>query len=230
MNVSQVINAACRQLGFTPNAAEAADAMEALNLMLKEWSSTSYGLHQVTRENFALTISKASYTIGKTAGMDLDTIRPSRIENAFIRSDDMDYSVKVYFSFSEYAGLALKSSEGMPSRLYFERSFPNGTILLYPTPDAAYDLWLYSFKPLAAYTSLSDDVGLPPEYETAIKFNLAVELASEFGRDVTAQTAVRAEQSLSSLKRLHSQPVPQINTNPFGACGRRYDITSDTYL
>ena len=227
MNVSQIVNAACRQLGFTPNAAEAADAMEALNLMLQEWSASPIGLHKVTRESVTLANATASYTIG-TGGV-LNTVRPSRIEEAFIRDSSMDYPVKVYFSYSEYASIAFKSTPGMPCRIYFERSFPLGTVLLYPTPDAAYSLWLYSFKPLATYTSLSDALALPPEYESAIKFNLAVDLSEEFGRKLSNVTAKRADDTMKALQRLNAQPVTQINTDPFGACGRRYDITSDTY-
>ena len=226
MNVSQMVNAACRQLGFTPTAAEAADAMEALNLMLQEWAATPNGIHSETRENFALSSGVSEYAIG--SGATLNTVRPSRIESAFIR-DSIDYPMTVYHALSEYAPIAVKDTAGMPCRLYLDRAYPDANIFLYPTPDDNYDLHLYSFKPLATYTSLSDDVGLPPEYEPAIKFNLAVDLAEEFGKTLSPVTLKRADDTLKALKRINAGPVSQINTNPFGGCGRRYDISTDTY-
>lgn len=215
--VAAIVNAACRQLGFTPDAAESADGMEALNLLLKEWATSPLGIYRVTRESFTMTAAKGEYTIG--SGGDFDTVRPIKLLAAFIRVSDMDNPI-TGLHISEYASLGNKLTSGMPSVIYAEPAYPLGILVFYPVPDTAYTLHLYSHKPLGAYTSLSADLALPPEYEPALKFNLAVELAAEFGRDLRPQTAVRATQTLDNLKQLHSHPVPSINTNPFGGVGQ----------
>lgn len=251
MKVSQMVNAACRQLGFTPTAAEAADAMEALNLMLAEWSTSPNGFYRLVREEVTLTAGVGVYAIGPTldtpllfgdeyvfidgqylyfgSSVTFDNVRPMRIVSAFIRSSDMDYPIQCYYSAQQYAGISNKSQPGMPSRLFYDNVFPTAALLFYPVPDANYGFHFYSQKPLQTYTSLSTDLGLPPEYEPAIKFNLAVDLAEEFGRQLSPIVLKRADDTLKALKRINAGPVPQINTNPFGGCGRRYDIATDTY-
>lgn len=215
--VSTIINAACRQLGFTPTAAEAADAMTALNHMLAEWALAPAGVYVPTRENFNLVASTSSYTIG--SGQTFNTALPVRIFKAFTRTDNIDYPIETYFGMEGYADLALKTTTGRPYALYFERSHTTGTVFFYPTPDAAYAVHLWSKKALGFYTSLSDTLNLPTEYEPVIKFNLPVEIAAEFGIDIKPQTAIRAEQSLTALKRFNAQPIPQINTDPLGHSG-----------
>lgn len=219
--VTTIVNAACRQLGFTPDAAEAADAMEALNLLLKEWATSPLGIYRVTRESFTMTAAKAEYTIG--TGGELNTVRPIKLLSAFIRVSDSDSPILGYHV-SEYAAIGNKASTGMPTVVYAEPAYPLGILIFHPVPDTAYALHLYSHKPMAEYTSLSSDLALPPEYEAAIKFNLAVEIAAEFGRALQPQTAIRAEQTLSNLKQLHSHPIPAINTDPFGATGFKSTI------
>lgn len=217
MNVSQMANASCRLLGFEPNADELADVIEALNLMLQEWSVSPNGIFAVTRESFTLTIGTAEYTWG-TAGT-WTTARPNRIVNAFIREGDIDRPLATYFGSSDYAALSQKASPGRPTALYHERSYPLAKVLLYPTPDAAYVLHVYSLKPLGAYTSGSDDLALPPEFEPAIKFNLALDLSLEFGKPVEAFIVKRAADTLAALKGMYAHAVPQISTDPFGAEG-----------
>jgi len=214
---NDLIKAACRQLQFEPDANEAADALEALNIMLNLWAIEG-GIYQVTRENWSLTASTASYTIGSS--QDLDTTLPVDIIRAFIRDSDIDYPIDTYFGVEDYALIEQKSLETRPQALYFDRGYATGTIFLYPTPDSAYDFHLWSKKPLATYSSLSDTLTVPVMMEAAIKYNLAVELAAEFGRDIAPQTALRADQTVSALKRYLKHPVPTLVTNPFSPHGR----------
>lgn len=228
MNVAQIVGAACRQLGFSPDADELTDGMEALNLLLQEWSNGN-GIYRATRESFNCVSGTASYAIG--TGQTWDSTRPTRIIAAFCRDSggSTDYPINAYHGAADYAALGLKSTPGRPDRLYYEPSYPYGSILLYPTPDAAYAVHLYSHKPFAAYTATDDDLALPPEFEPALKFNLAVELAEEFGKQISPVTATRAQQTLDALKRLHAHPVPQLAVNPFHH-DTKFDMTSGGYL
>lgn len=219
--VNDIVSAACRQLGFTPTANEAADALKALNLLLVSLASSSYGLHQTARESFSLTSGKESYTIGP--GGDFDTSQPVRIISAFTRTGGIDYAIESHqLTAEEYAALAQKTRGGRPEKYFFERGATAGTVVFYPSPDSAYTLHLYSHKPLAQYSSLSDTIVLPPEYEPALKYNLAVELAGEFGIQIPPQVAVRADNLLAELKRVNVR-VPLAHDLPFAGAGR-FDI------
>lgn len=228
MTVAEMVKVAFRLVtgDSNPDASEQNDMMEALNLMLQEWATSPAGLYQVTRESFSISAGVGSYTIG--SNQTFDTALPQRIVRAFVRDSSTDYPVRIIAA-EDYARLALKSTESRPYDLYFERGGSSGTVLLYPVPDQSYTLHLYSHKPLGSYTSLSESLGLPPEYEPAIKYNLAMEIAPEFGASLSQIIAVRAGQTLKSLKRLHAQPVPRVNTAIFGQQGRDYDIDGDTY-
>jgi len=215
--VSDIVNAACRQLGFTPTANEAADGLRALNLLLVSLASSPQGLYQTARESFTLTSGTASYTIGPSGAF--NTTQPVRIVSAFVRNGDIDYPLSTHkLTAEEYASIAQKSMGGMPEHYFFERGATTGTIILYPTPDSAYALHIYSHKPLAQYTSLSDTITLPPEYEPMLKFQLAVDLAAEFGIQIPPQVAVRADNLLAELKRMNTN-VPRAACLPFSSPG-----------
>jgi hypothetical protein len=54
---------------------------------------------------------------------------------------------------------------------------------------------LYTFVPLATYSSLTDALGVSPGWERAYVFNLAIEMATEFGRSVPPEVAAIAQAS-----------------------------------
>lgn len=219
--VYEIVTGACLQLGFRPTAEEADEARKALNLLLVTLASSAYGLYSTARESFTLSPGDESYTIGP--GGDFDTAQPVRIVSAFTREAGIDCPLESnQLTAEEYAGLASKTRGGRPEKYFFERGADTGTLLLYPAPDKAYELHVYSHKPLAQYNGLGSRVGLPPEYEPVLKYNLAVELAGEFGLPIPPQVAVRAEQLLADLKRMNTR-VPAARDMPF-AGGGRFDI------
>jgi len=187
MTAQELIKAALRALGViatgeTPSAAELEDGLEALNMMLANWSDERLMVHAITEDSHALTSGTASYTIG--SGADIDTKRPVKIEDAFIRESNLDTPVTIVGQ-KEYNSVALKSDTGTPTMLYYNPGWTTGTIYLAPTPGSGLTLYLYSFKAHAAkggtdlLTTLTSTVSFPPSYHAAIKWNLAVDLAPE---------------------------------------------------
>lgn len=223
--VAEIISAACRGLGFTPSTDEQTTCMEALNLMLQDWAIMPGGVSRLTRENFTMVASTASYTIGSSMAFNTSLL-PVRIVKAFTRTDNVDYPIEPYYSMAEYADIEQKATTGRPYAMVLERSSTTGIVFFYPTPDAAYAVHLWSHKPIAAYSSPSANLALPSGYEPAIKFNLRVEIASEWGLQLAPQDAIRAEQTLSALKRLHLQPVPRINTDSICGGEKSFDINA----
>ena len=179
MTVRQLLDAAYRALVGEDDATVdlLSNGLEALNALLNEWSTHRWGVYKVTEEALTLTASVGEYAIG--SGATLDTARPIRIlPGSFIRISSTDYPLKIVAR-EEYNRLAYKTTEGVPWLLYYEPTFANGTLKLYPEPAGAYTLYLNSIKALSAYTALTNSLGLPPEYDTALKWNTAVEWAPE---------------------------------------------------
>lgn len=231
MTVAQLLRSSLRLIQVTnPTAEELNDALEALNLMLSDWSTSSLGIHKLTRVTFPTVASTGAYTIG--TGATIDTTRPNKIGVSYAR--DMGHDTPIWPKSAEnYAAHSDKSVEGVPSELYYEKTYPEGVVFLWPVPDKVYDIFLYVQAPLGSYAAISDDLNLPPEYHTPIKYNLAIAVAPEFGTSVTQEVAVTAAESMKNMKRLHTTPVPTVRTNPFvggGPYGGTSGITDGNQL
>lgn len=207
MTARDLIRASLRVIGAvatgeTPPAEELNDGLQALNLMLDGWFGRKTMVYAVTRESFALTVGKGSYTIG--SGGDFDTVRPVRIESALLRdTSNIDHQVKVY-SREEYNRVSSKTAQGRPTELYFHPAYPAATVYLDSVPSAAYTLHLDSWKPFTKFTGLDTEVTLPPAYERALKFNLAVETAPEYGASIPAEVFGLAEESKRDVESLNA--------------------------
>jgi len=203
----------------TPAAAEQADALESLNAMLDAWRNESLSVYALRDETLTLT-GAASYTIG--TGGALNTTRPVKIEAAFQRVGDTDYPLRLASAIA-WSELAEKSSttSDVSDWLYFETSYPLGKLWLYPTPTAGV-LHLTTWTPLAAFAA-ADEVALPPGYQDAITYHLAIRLAPEYGRPVTPEVAALAKDAKDGLRRVNFR-APVMATG-FGG-GRGSDIWS----
>lgn len=223
VTVSDIIRRALRSIGAiaggeTPSSTEEADALQVLNAMLDSWNTESLSVYALRDETLTLT-GAASYTIG--SGGDLNTTRPVRLETAYERISDADYHVRLASADAWYR-LASKTTTGEVAEwLYYEPSYPLGRLYLYPQPTTGV-LHLVTRVPLAAY-SAADSLALPPGYQDAIVYHLAMRLAPEYGRPVTPELAALARAAKDNIK-LGNFRVPIMSTGFEGA--RRSDIWS----
>lgn len=183
-------------------AAEASHGLRMLNEMLESWENESLLIYQILQENFTLVSGTQSYTIG--SGATFNTARPLKIESAFVRSNSIDYPVRV-LSREEYDAIAAKTVQFMPEGLYYEPSVANGRIYLYGVPDAAYVLYINSYKQLQSFSALTDVVVLPPGYVRAIKKNVSLDLAPAYNKTPSALLVSIARESKAAIKRLNSR-------------------------
>jgi hypothetical protein len=164
-----------------PSADEANDGLDALNDMLSSWSNDETAIYARVWESFPLTGGDGQYTIG--TGADLNTVRPITIVDGFTRNVPVDdYSFRIV-SDEFYNAIQNKTTRGRPEVLNFDNAFPTPTIRLWPVPDIAYELHIQSEKELVQLT-LDTTISLPPGWKRALIYNLAVELAPEYGQQV----------------------------------------------
>lgn len=195
--------------GETPSADEQADALASLNDMVSSWSTESLIIHTKVREKFSLVVGQASRTIGVSGNF--NTSRPLQILNAAIE-DQSSVSLPEYpmqiITLDEWAAIQLKSTESAyPTKLYVEDTYPLAILNLWPVPSVANKLVLYSWKPLAAFSSVNDTVDLPPGYARALRYNLAIELAPEYGKIISQETAAIANGSKANIKIMNIKPI-----------------------
>jgi len=200
---------------------EANDALESLNQMIDGWSNESLMLYHVTREQFTCIPANNPHTIGPTG--DFATSVPMNIEAATVTVGGVDYPI-LPIDYDDYAVIKLKTLQNVyPEYFYLDKSSPVlANLYMYPVPSTASTISLYSRKPLTSFASLTDNLTLPPGYERALKYALAVELAPEYqvsaGQDVIA-LAIAAK---ASLKRTNKRPLTlQIDPAALAVSGKR---------
>lgn len=180
----------------SPSSDEISDGLDSLNAMLGSWSNESLLIYQRQTEQFTINANDGTYTIG--SGADFNTTRPTYIVSAYLTSNQIDYPLDI-ISDEIYANIGDKSVGGIPNWLNYNNGYTTGTIKLYPIPTTSYTLNLLSEKPFTTL-ALDDTVSLPPGWEQAVIYNLAVILAPEYGQPVDQSIYQIATDSKAAIK------------------------------
>lgn len=192
--------------GETLSDEEARDGLESLNSMLEDWANEHLMLYAATLNSIVLTPSLATYTIGPTGST--VTPRPVSIDpGTYLEINGISYPL-VLVTLDQYNGVTLKTlASNIPQYIFFNPTFPDAAVTLYPVPSMAATLKLWSWKPLATFANLTDIVTLPPGYKNAIVYNLAEYLAPEFGADIHISVHTKASTLKKKLKRTNFTPM-----------------------
>jgi hypothetical protein len=193
--------------GRTPGPSETADALVVLNSMLRSWATSRLIVHAITRAEYSLAAGAESYTIGPAGDLAVEE-RPVEIHAAAKLEDGEEEPIEVF------------PHVEAPSRvgLYYAPSWPLGVLTPYPEFDDATTLVLYTREVFAAITDTADDVEFPPGYEDAIRYNLAVRLAPEWGRVATPKVEELARTSLAAIQSVNlPRPEAKIDSALFPA-------------
>lgn len=223
---SALIASAMKKIGVltkseTPDSDESADGLVALNNLLSSWSNESLFVYSRVRETFTLVGGTASYTIG--TGQTLNTTRPTLIIEAHITDVNTDYHMDIIPD-EVYEAIPVKSSQGIPEFINYDNGYSAGRIRLYPTPSSNYTLSIMSEKPLVVL-ALTDTLSLPPGWERALTYNLALEIAPEYGVTPDPLVVSIAKESRGLIALTVSKNRPMTPLNSFGA---KYNILSGT--
>lgn len=209
--VAEVIRGSLRLLGVlaaseTPTAADEADALVTLNDMLDSWAGERLALFATLRSTHTLTVGLSPQTIG-TSGT-FNTTRPVRIDRASIIPGGQPGSEQAIrlLTDAEWQATQEKDRSGVPSELWIEGACPLLKLHFWPVPSAADTLVLYSWQQLGPLASTADTFDMPPGYARAVRFNLAKELAPEYGVALSGEALSIADESKATLKRLNHKP------------------------
>lgn len=165
-------------------------------------------IYTINPTTFPLT-GQSSYTLGP--GADWDIERPMNIEQAQARLNSgspqqLDISMQSLTD-SQYAGIAVKNTTStFPFAFYDNGNYPVRTIYIFPIGATGSEIVLWLRQPLLDPNLLDDPVTYPPGYERAFRFNLAIELAAEFGKSIPDQVMSVATAAKLELERLNSTP------------------------
>jgi hypothetical protein len=169
--------------GRTASPSQMADAFQSLNRMIDAWRMERLLIYTVRIDRFTLAPSQTSYTIGP--GGDFDAPRPTRITAAnivlTIGGSQVHTRLRILTD-RDWAAKSLREiPTTIPTELYSDGAFPLSTLYLWGYPTAANDLELFTWQQLDQFAAQTDAVSVPPAYEDAIVYNLAVRLTAQFG-------------------------------------------------
>lgn len=216
--------------GETPSAETARDALTAFNQMLDSWSTERLAVYSTQDQTFTWPASTALRSIGPTGNF--VGSRPVALDDStYFRdaSTGVSYGIKL-INQAQYNGIALKTATSTyPQVLWFQSAFPDAEMTIYPVPTRALEWHFVSVLELTQPALLSTDIALPPGYLRALRFNLASELAAEFGIEPSGQVQRIAIASKRNIKRINAPDDQMSMPYSIVATRQRYSIYAGNY-
>lgn len=199
---------------------EGTEGLSALNGLLGGWSVQRYTIYALLQSPFVLTAMKQDYVIGTDTSLvtpDIAIPRPPEIQAAGLVFTNVTPSVEVQlkvFHDQEWEAVTPKTLPStIPWALWYRPMMPakgnNGLITIWPVPQTAWTVNLYTQNVLQQIYALTQTIYMPPEYVEAITYNLALRLADlNPGRaKLTPRVVMQAAASLRWLKANNAKPV-----------------------
>ena len=207
---NEQINGALRLLGVlaegeTPSASTSQDALATLNQMIDSWNTERLSVFSTQDQVKTWLPNLISNTLGPTGT--LVGQRPVLVDDATYFRDpanNISYGIKL-INQQQYNGIAVKTvTSTYPQVMWVNMTYPDIEIYVYPVPTKPLEFHFVSVEPLMSVPTLATDITMPLGYLRAFKYNLACELAAEFGVEPSPQVLRVAMTSKRNLKRINN--------------------------
>lgn len=211
MTVNDLIVASLKLIGVVskttpPTDDETADALARLNDMVDAWAAQGTLIYRAVRSTFALTSGVPTYTLGTGGTWSIPRPDPPSLLYAGVIDTTVNPSQELpvpILSLQEFRGLTIKAQTATRAlAIYDDFAFPLSTVSVWPIPTVStLQIALYCLRPVDQFALLTDSIVVPPGYQEAMRYNLAVRLAPEFGRKLDPVVAAIATESLAIIQR-----------------------------
>ena len=234
------INRALRLLGVlaegeTPSAATAQDSLTALNQMIDSWSTERLSVFSTIDQIINWPVGSINETLGPTGSLvrlNGTAVRPVLVDDSTYFKDPgtgVSYGVKL-INQQQYNGIAVKTvTSTFPQVMFVNMTYPNIDIFIYPRPTRLLEWHFISVEQLTQPANLSTDILFPPGYLRAFTYNLACEIAPEFGVEPSPQVKRIAMYSKRNLKRINNPDDVMSMPYAIVATRQRYNIYAGNY-
>jgi len=229
------INGALRLIGQlaegeTPSAATSADALTAMNQMLDSWSAERLSVFSTQDQMFSWPANIKNRTIGPTG--DFVGNRPVLLDDATYFRDPangISFGIKI-INQQQYDGIAVKTvTSTYPQVLWINMDMPNVSMYIYPVPTKVLEWHFISVTELVEPATLATSLIIPPGYLRAFRFNLACEIAAEFGVEPPPSVQRIAMSSKRNIKRINNPDDVMSLPYSIVATRQRFNIYAGNY-
>jgi len=229
------INGALRLIGMlaegeTPSAATSQDALTALNQMIDSWNTERLSVFSTQDQVFSWPPNLISRTLGPSG--DFVGNRPILLDDSTYFRDPangISFGIKI-INQQQYDGIAVKTvTSTYPQVIWINMDYPNINMYVYPVPTKVLEWHFISVTELTQPAALATSLAFPPGYLRAFRFNLACEIAAEFGVEPSRQVQRIAMSSKRNLKRINNPD--DIMSLPYSLVGtrQRFNIFAGNY-
>ncbi len=229
------INRALRLLGVladgeTPSASMSQDALVALNQMIDSWNTERLSVFNTQDQVFLWPAGEITQTLGPTG--DFVGNRPVLVDDATYYRDpgtNVSFGIK-FINQQQYDGIAVKTvTSTYPQVCWINMEFPNITMTVYPRPTRELEWHIISIEELSQPAALDTVLHFPPGYMRAFTYNLAMEIAPEYGVEPAPQIQRIAMTSKRNLKRINNPDDVMSMPYAIVATRQRYNIYANNY-
>jgi len=229
------INRALRLLGVlaegeTPSAATSQDGLTALNQMIDSWNTERLSVFSTQDQIFTWPAGEITRTLGPSGNFSGN--RPVLFDDATYYRDpgtNVSFGIK-FINQQQYDGIAVKTvTSTYPQVIFVNMTYPNATMTVYPKPTRDLEWHFISVDELSNPAVLTTDLTFPPGYLRAFVYNLAMEIAPEFGVEPSPQVTRIAMTSKRNLKRINNPD--DIMSMPYSliATRQRFNVYAGNY-
>jgi hypothetical protein len=228
------INRALRLLGVlaegeTPSAATSQDALLAMNQMIDSWNTERLSVFATQDQVFSWPAGEIRRTLGPTG--DFVGNRPVLMDDAtyYRAPSGVSYGIK-FINQDQYNGIAVKTATStFPQVIFVNETFPDVEMFIYPKPTQTLEWHFISVEELTQPANLATQLHFPPGYMRAFTYNLAMEIAPEFGVEPSPQVQRIAMTSKRNLKRINNPN--DIMSLPYGVVAnkQRFNIYAGNF-
>ena len=217
VTASTIIENALRRInvlgaGQTVATHDQAFSLAELNLLIYHWRARRrFVLHSADHLPSG---PKTYYSIGKSAGADINADRPVKIEKANLIRVEGDEETRFdlgIIELDQFARIPQVIAGPEPLGIFYLPSVPDGTIYPAPYPEntaeaLANKLELFCWSHLYNYATAASKAYLAPGYEDALTWSLCERIAPAFGRELTVQQMSMARESRDAIAVHNTRP------------------------
>lgn len=234
------INRALRLLGIlaegeTPSASMSQDALMALNQMIDSWNTERLAVFSTIDQIVNWPVNQINATLGPSGSLvrlNGTAVRPILVDDATYFRDpqtNVSYGIKL-INQQQYDGIAVKTvTSTYPQVMFINMTYPDIDIYIYPKPTRLLEFHFISVEELTQPANLATNILFPPGYLRAFTYNLACEIAPEFGVEPSPQVARIAMASKRNLKRINNPGDVMAMPYSLIATRQRFNIYSGNY-
>jgi hypothetical protein len=230
-----IINGSLRLLGVlaegeVPSAETSQDALNAMNQMIDSWNTERLAVFSTQDQVFTWPASTISRTLGPSGNFVGN--RPILLDDATYYIDastGVSYGIKM-INQQQYDGIAVKTvTSTYPQVIFTNMSYPNIEMFVYPVPTRALQWHFISVTELTQPATLATVLSFPPGYLRTFRYNLACEMAPEFGVEPSPQVRRIAMTSKRNIKRINNPDDVMSMPYSIVATRQRYNIFAGNY-